>query len=116
MIHISTDCVFSGKQVNYREDDPFDAEDLYGQSKFGGVQGEESLRLRTSCIGQELRRRLSRMEWFLSQNHGQGAGIHPGDLHRGHHQSSGGVDRESGGEFPRPDRFVSSGQRPHLQG
>ena len=36
MIHFSTDCVFDGKKGNYKEDDPSNADDLYGQSKFLG--------------------------------------------------------------------------------
>jgi len=35
-IHISTDCVFSGKRGLYTEDDPADAEDVYGKSKLLG--------------------------------------------------------------------------------
>ena len=33
LIHISTDCVFSGSKGNYCEDDPPDARDVYGKSK-----------------------------------------------------------------------------------
>ena len=36
LIHISTDCVFSGKEGNYTEDDFSDAKDIYGISKFFG--------------------------------------------------------------------------------
>ena len=36
MIHVSTDCVFSGRKGNYQEDDPSDAEDLYGRTKYLG--------------------------------------------------------------------------------
>ena len=36
LIHISTDCVFDGLRGKYREDDPSDATDLYGKSKFLG--------------------------------------------------------------------------------
>src|SRR5579859_7472423 len=40
LVHISTDCVFSGKKGNYLESDPSDAEDLYGRSKYlGEVDG-----------------------------------------------------------------------------
>ena len=35
LIHISTDCVFSGEKGNYIEDDFTDARDLYGKSKAG---------------------------------------------------------------------------------
>ncbi|MEK6624208.1 MAG: sugar nucleotide-binding protein, partial [Bdellovibrionota bacterium] len=33
MFHITTDCVYSGKNGNYSEEDYFDAEDVYGLSK-----------------------------------------------------------------------------------
>jgi dTDP-4-dehydrorhamnose reductase len=36
LVHISTDCVFSGRAGGYHESDPSDAEDLYGKSKFIG--------------------------------------------------------------------------------
>ena len=36
LIHMSTDCVFSGNRGNYSEDDPSDAEDLYGKTKYLG--------------------------------------------------------------------------------
>jgi dTDP-4-dehydrorhamnose reductase len=67
-IHISTDCVFSGRKGNYAESDPSDAEDVYGRTKFlGEVQGPHALTLRTSIIGQELKNRLGLVEWFLAQ-------------------------------------------------
>ena len=58
LIHFSTDCVFSGRTGNYTEDDPSDALDLYGRSKFlGETLGEGALTIRTSIIGRELRNR-----------------------------------------------------------
>ena len=69
LIHVSTDCVFSGKKGNYTEDDFADADDLYGRSKYlGEVKGENAVTLRTSIIGHELQGKLSLVEWFLSQN------------------------------------------------
>ena len=68
MIHLSTDCVFSGKKGNYREDDPSDALDLYGKSKYlGEVNEHHCVTLRTSMIGRELSRKKSLLEWFLAQ-------------------------------------------------
>jgi len=68
MIHISTDCVFSGKKGNYTEDSVSDAEDLYGRSKYlGEVSYPHTLTLRTSIIGRELHTRYGLVEWFLSQ-------------------------------------------------
>jgi dTDP-4-dehydrorhamnose reductase len=69
VIHFSTDCVFSGKRGGYTEDDPSDAEDLYGKSKYlGEVTAENALTLRTSIIGRELSHFRSLLEWFLAQN------------------------------------------------
>ena len=68
MIHISTDCVFSGKKGNYHEDDTSDAEDLYGRTKFlGEVSYPHCITLRTSIIGRELKNKLGLIEWFLAQ-------------------------------------------------
>lgn len=68
LIHISTDCVFSGKKGNYTESDISDAEDLYGKSKFiGELNNKTSLTIRTSIIGHENVTKLSLLEWFLSQ-------------------------------------------------
>jgi dTDP-4-dehydrorhamnose reductase len=71
LIHFSTDCVFSGRQGNYAEDDQSDAEDLYGKTKYlGEVMTENALTLRTSMIGRELAHFHSLLEWFLRQNQG----------------------------------------------
>lgn len=68
LIHISTDCVFSGIQGNYIESDAADAKDLYGVSKYlGEVSHPNALTLRTSIIGHELGTTLGIVEWFLSQ-------------------------------------------------
>jgi dTDP-4-dehydrorhamnose reductase len=68
MIHISTDCVFNGKKGNYTEDDPSNAEDLYGQTKYlGEVNYPHCVTLRTSIIGHELKRGYGLIDWFLSQ-------------------------------------------------
>jgi dTDP-4-dehydrorhamnose reductase len=68
MIHISTDCVFSGRKGSYTEDDPSDAEDLYGRTKYlGEVAYPHCVTLRTSIIGRELKNKLGLIEWFLAQ-------------------------------------------------
>ena len=67
LIHVSTDCVFSGRKGNYREDDPSDAEDTYGKTKYlGEVNGAGALTIRTSLIGRELAGTKNLLEWFLS--------------------------------------------------
>ncbi len=70
MIHVSTDCVFSGRRGNYTESDASDAEDLYGKSKFMGEVHDQShvVTLRTSGIGHELTTRHGLVEWFLGSH------------------------------------------------
>jgi dTDP-4-dehydrorhamnose reductase len=76
LIHISTDCVFSGRRGAYQEIDISDAEDLYGRTKFlGEVSGPGSLTLRTSIIGRELHTTSGLVEWFLGQAGGQVRGF-----------------------------------------
>lgn len=68
LIHISTDCVFSGKVGNYTEDVLPDPYDLYGRTKLlGEVTENNCLTLRTSIVGRELKRTVGLVEWFLSQ-------------------------------------------------
>lgn len=68
MIHMGTDCVFSGSRGNYTEQDTPDATDLYGRSKLlGEVDYEHCVTLRTSIIGLELARKGSLIEWYLAQ-------------------------------------------------
>src|SRR4030042_3811300 len=68
LIHISTDCVFSGRRSNYLENDVADAEDLYGRTKLlGELHYYGSLTLRTSMIGRELETSHGLIEWFLGQ-------------------------------------------------
>ena len=70
LIHASTDCVFSGRQGDYRVDDYRDAGDLYGLSKILGEISAELGRcqvIRTSIIGPELGKPSGLMGWFLDQ-------------------------------------------------
>ena len=68
LIHISTDCVFSGNKGSYIETDIPDPIDIYGKSKLlGEVIDESSITLRTSIIGLELSRKQGLIEWFLAQ-------------------------------------------------
>jgi dTDP-4-dehydrorhamnose reductase len=68
LIHLSTDCVFSGAKGNYVETDRPDPPDVYGFSKLlGEVERPRTLTLRTSMIGRELKRKRGLLEWFLSQ-------------------------------------------------
>lgn len=70
LIHISTDCVFSGKKGHYTEDDFRDADDVYGRSKaLGEIINDKDLTLRTSIIGPELKKNGEGLfHWFMMQN------------------------------------------------
>jgi dTDP-4-dehydrorhamnose reductase len=68
LIHISTDCVFSGIKGSYLEGDFPDATDLYGRSKLlGEVDYPWAITLRTSIIGHELSGSHGLIDWFMSQ-------------------------------------------------
>ncbi|NOT64920.1 MAG: SDR family oxidoreductase [Methylotenera sp.] len=68
LVHMSTDCVFSGSKGMYAEADFSDAYDLYGRSKYlGEVDYPNAITLRTSIIGHELGGARSLIGWFLAQ-------------------------------------------------
>ena len=68
LIHISTDCVFSGNKGGYTESDHSDAQDLYGRTKYlGEVDYPNAITLRTSIIGHELQSANGLVCWFLAQ-------------------------------------------------
>jgi len=70
VIQFSTDCIFSGKDGNYADDAPSDADDYYGTSKRIGeiTDMSNALTLRTSIIGHEAFEALQLVDWFLSQS------------------------------------------------
>jgi len=82
LIHIGTDCVFSGLLSSFtptyddgypthKEGHPADATDVYGKTKYlGEVTGDNVLTIRTSIIGRELVRSRGLLEWFLSNRGG----------------------------------------------
>ena len=77
LIHVSTDCVFSGDLPlgsRYTEDAAPDPADLYGRSKLLGEVGAPCLTVRTSIIGPELERRSGLLEWFRAQHGGAATG------------------------------------------
>jgi dTDP-4-dehydrorhamnose reductase len=68
LVHLSTDCVFSGTRGMYSEQDAPDAYDLYGRTKLlGEVDYPHAVTLRTSIIGHELQGARSLISWFLAQ-------------------------------------------------
>lgn len=70
LIHVSTDCVFSGDlpfPQAYSEEDVPDARDLYGRTKLLGEVDAPSLTLQTSIIGPELHHGSGLFDWFSRQ-------------------------------------------------
>ena len=66
VIHITTDCVFSGRQGNYSEGAVHDELDIYGRSKSLG-EPADCMVVRTSIIGEERLHTRSLIEWAKSQ-------------------------------------------------
>lgn len=71
LIHISTDCVFSGdKKEPYIETDEKDGKDTYAKAKgLGEIINDTHLTLRTSVVGPELKTDGEELfHWFMNQN------------------------------------------------
>lgn len=72
VVHMSTDCVFSGRRGAYTEDDLPDPEDLYGRSKLlGEVDRPGCLTVRTSIFGRDFLKQDALLEWFLRNRGGR---------------------------------------------
>lgn len=69
LIHISTDCVFSGKEGQYTETSYRDGDDNYARTKtLGEVINNKDLTIRTSIIGPELKKDgTGLLDWFFKQ-------------------------------------------------
>lgn len=69
LIHISTDCVFSGSKGSYADNDIKDALDIYGMTKnLGEIIDGKNLTIRTSIIGPELKENgEGLMHWIFQQ-------------------------------------------------
>jgi dTDP-4-dehydrorhamnose reductase len=73
LVHVSTDCVFTGSRGMYRESDAPDATDVYGRSKAAGeVRYRHAITIRTSIIGHEIDTSRSLVEWFMRQTECRG--------------------------------------------
>lgn len=68
LIHITTDCVFSGKLGNYTEAHLHDALDVYGKTKSLG-EPSTSMNIRTSIIGEEIGLGKSLISWVKSNRY-----------------------------------------------
>jgi len=69
LIHITTDCVFSGHKGNYDERSDHDALDEYGKTKSLG-EPDNCMVIRTSIIGEEKKNKYSLIEWLKKNKNG----------------------------------------------
>lgn len=69
VIHISTDCVFSGKRGQYTEDDLRDGTTFYDRSKaLGELEDDKNVTLRQSIIGPDIKASgIGLLNWFMQQ-------------------------------------------------
>lgn len=69
VIHMSTDCVFSGKRGSYTEDDLPDGETFYDRSKaLGELNDDKNITLRNSIVGPDINPQgIGLLNWFLHQ-------------------------------------------------
>jgi len=68
LVHISTDCVFSGNSGNYSEKSRKNPNGYYGLTKSKGeVKNLYVATIRTSFIGPESKSKNQLLNWFLSQ-------------------------------------------------
>ncbi len=70
VIHMSTDCVFSGNKGSYKVNDFRDGITFYDRSKaLGEIQDNKNITLRNSIIGPDINRNgIGLLNWFLQQN------------------------------------------------
>lgn len=73
VIHMTTDCVFSGKKGNYTEHDLRDGETFYDRSKaLGELDDEKNLSLRNSIVGPDINPRgIGLLNWFMNNTTGE---------------------------------------------
>ena len=69
IIHMSTDCVFSGKTGSYTEDAVRDGATFYDRSKaLGELEDDKNLTLRQSIVGPDIKARgIGLLNWFMQQ-------------------------------------------------
>jgi len=69
VIHMSTDCVFSGKKGSYIENDFQDGETFYDRSKaLGELNDDKNITLRNSIVGPDINPNgIGLLNWFLHQ-------------------------------------------------
>lgn len=69
IIHMSTDCVFSGKRGEYTESDLRDGETFYDRSKaLGELEYGKNITLRNSIVGPDINQNgIGLLNWFMQQ-------------------------------------------------
>ncbi len=69
VIHMSTDCVFSGKRGEYTEDSFRDGETFYDRSKaLGELEDKKNITLRNSIVGPDINPNgIGLLNWFMKQ-------------------------------------------------
>lgn len=72
VIHMSTDCVFSGSRGQYTEDDLRDGTTFYDRSKaLGEIENDKDLTMRQSIVGPDIKQKgIGLLNWFMQQ-HGE---------------------------------------------
>lgn len=70
VIHMSTDCVFSGKTGGYSETSFRDGETFYDRTKaLGELENDKDLTFRNSIIGPDINQNgIGLFNWFMKQN------------------------------------------------
>ncbi len=73
VIHMTTDCVFSGKKGSYTEHDLRDGETFYDRSKaLGELDDEKNLSLRNSIVGADINPNgIGLLNWFMNNTTGE---------------------------------------------
>ena len=73
VIHMTTDCVFSGKKGNYTEHDLRDGETFYDRSKaLGELDDDKNLSLRNSIVGADINPKgIGLLNWFMNNTTGE---------------------------------------------
>lgn len=71
IIHLSTDCVFSGKNGPYLENSPYDGQLYYDRTKaLGELNNNKDLTFRMSIIGPDPSYNgIGLLNWFIKQSH-----------------------------------------------
>jgi len=69
LIHMSTDCVFSGKTGSYNENSYRDGETFYDRTKaLGEIEDNKNLTFRNSIVGPDMKKDgIGLFNWFMKQ-------------------------------------------------